>query len=66
MIVLLNFSEKPAEFTFDLPPEFSALFSRDSLYDLLAEETVPGLAGGRMRVSVPGMTARILTKQPIK
>lgn len=64
VIVLLNFSEELAEFKFDMPEEFSSLRS-DSLYDLLAEENVPASAGNKMQVSVPGMTARILTKEPI-
>ncbi len=64
VMVLLNFSEEPVEIKFDLSQEFSAVFSRSSLYDLLAEETVPASAGGRMRVSVPGMTARVLANQP--
>jgi hypothetical protein len=64
VIVLLNFSEEPADFKFDLPDEFSVLRSA-SLYDLLAEESVPAAAGNKMQVSVPGMTARVLTKEPV-
>jgi cyclomaltodextrinase / maltogenic alpha-amylase / neopullulanase len=62
VIVLLNFSEEPAEFHFDVPAEFSALSNRGSWYDLLAEEDVPVSAGGRIRVSVPGLTARLLAE----
>jgi glycosidase len=65
VIVLLNFSEEPAEFKFDIPEQFSAL-SGDNLYDLLAEESIPAIAGGRMRISVPGLTARVLAEQPIE
>lgn len=66
VIVLLNFSEEPAEFEFDLPQEFRMLAQRGSLYDLLAEEEVPSSAGGRMRVTVPGQTARLLTEAPVE
>jgi hypothetical protein len=65
VIVLLNFSEEPAEFRFDVPEQFSsALPGGSSLYDLLAEENLPGLSGGRMQISVPAQTARILAAQP--
>ena len=63
VLVLLNFSEEPAEFKFDLPEEFIAL-SQESLYDLLADEEVPAMEGGRMGISVPGQTARVLARQP--
>src|SRR5215207_8304033 len=66
VIVLLNFSEEPAEFEFDIPAEFSTLSGRNGLYDLLAEEEVPVLAGGRMRISVPAQTARVLAEAPIE
>ena len=66
VIVLLNFSEEPAEFEFDTPEEASTLSGRDSLYDLLAEEAVPVLVGGRMRISVPALTARVLAEAPIE
>ena len=52
-----------AEFAFDIPEELGAP-SGESLYDLLAEESVPAVAGGRIRVSVPGLTARLLTQTP--
>lgn len=63
VLVLLNFSEEPAEITFDLPDGFSSL-SVPSLYDLLAEEEVPVAGGDRIQISVPGQTARILTAEP--
>jgi cyclomaltodextrinase / maltogenic alpha-amylase / neopullulanase len=65
VIVLLNFSEEPAEFNFDLPEEFSALSNRDTLYDLLAEEEVSVSSGGRMKISVPAQTARVLAVTPV-
>jgi cyclomaltodextrinase / maltogenic alpha-amylase / neopullulanase len=64
ILVLLNFSEEPAEFRFDLPEEFSALASVDNLYDLLSEENVPATARGRMQIAVPGSTARVLAEHP--
>ena len=65
VLVLLNFSEESAEFHFDVPEEFSALSSNGILYDLLAEEEVAAFESGRMRISVPAQTARILTGEPI-
>src|SRR5215207_4315385 len=66
VLVLLNFSEEPTEFEFDIPAEFSTLSGRNGLYDLLAEEEVPVLAGGKMRISVPAQTARVLAEAPIE
>jgi glycosidase len=60
VIVLLNFSEEPAEIGFDLPEEFSGLARRGSLIDLLNEERVPVAGRGRIRVTLPGLSARIL------
>lgn len=59
VIVLLNFSEETAEFEFSLPEEFSALSRAESLYDLLADESVIISSGEKLHVSVPGTTARI-------
>ncbi|HET9588739.1 MAG TPA: alpha-amylase family glycosyl hydrolase [Anaerolineales bacterium] len=64
VIVLLNFSEEEAEFQFDVPEEFGDLPQSGNLFDLLAEESVPAREGGRMRISVPGLTARVLAKEP--
>ena len=65
ILVLLNFSEDTAEFRFDPPEGFNVLSSGTSLYDLLNEEEVPAFDGSRMRISVPGLTARVLAKAPI-
>ncbi len=65
VIVLLNFSEEPAEFEFDIPPEFDAS-AGDALYDLLAEESVPAIAGNRIQVMVPAHTARPLAHSPVE
>ena len=65
VIVLLNFSEAPAEFKFDLPEEFSTL-ARNSLYDLLSGDSVNAMAGERMMVSVPALTARVLAEEPVQ
>jgi glycosidase len=65
VIVLLNFSEEPAEFVFDVPAELGSRLSSDNLYDLLAGEDVPAAGDGRLKVSVPGMTARLLDEGPI-
>jgi glycosidase len=66
VIVLLNFSEEPAEFEFDLPEEAKALSGSNTLYDLLTEQEVPASSGGRMRISVPGLTARVLAETPVE
>ena len=65
VLVLLNFSEEPAEFQFDIPAELNALSGNGSLYDLLAEENVPAFESGRMRISVPALTARVLAGEPL-
>ncbi|HEX5839367.1 MAG TPA: alpha-amylase family glycosyl hydrolase [Anaerolineales bacterium] len=65
ILVLLNFSEEPAEFRFDPPEGFNALPGGASLYDLLNEEEVPAFDGSRMWISVPGLTARVLAEAPI-
>jgi glycosidase len=65
VLVLLNFSEEPAVFAFDIPAEFGEP-AGDELYDLLAEETVPAVVTGRIQASVPPQTARLLTQEPIQ
>ena len=65
VLVLLNFSEEPAEFSFDIPAEFGTP-TGDALYDLLADESVPAVAGGRIQVSVPALTARVLAHTPVE
>ena len=64
VLVLLNFSEEPTEFAFDIPAEFGAP-SGDTLYDLLADKSVPAIVGGRLQVSVPAQSARLLAKAPV-
>ena len=64
VLVLLNFSEEPAQFAFDFPAEFGAP-SGDTLYDLLADESAPAIVGGRLQVSVPAQSARLLAKAPV-
>ena len=63
VLVLLNFSEEPAEFAFDLPSEFGVP-SGGTLYDGLAEESVPAVVEGRIQVRVPARTARLLISSP--
>jgi glycosidase len=63
VIVLLNFSEEPAEFRFDVPEQFGTFAG--TLYDLLSRENVEASDGDRVRVSVPALKARILTKEPL-
>ena len=65
VLVLLNFSEEPAEFGFDIPAEFGAP-TDPILYDLLADESVPAVANGRIQISVPGFSARLLAKAPVE
>jgi glycosidase len=65
VLVLLNFSEEPAVFAFDIPAELGEPAGNE-LYDLLAEELVPTVTSGRIEVSVPPQTARLLTHEPIQ
>ena len=65
VLVLLNFSEEPAEFGFDIPSEFGTP-TDGNLYDILADETVPAVANGRIRVSVPAFSARLLAKASVE
>ncbi len=65
VLVLLNFSEEPAAFGFDIPAEFGTPTDRN-LYDLLADESVPAVANGRIQISVPAFSARLLAKAPVK
>ncbi len=60
VLVLLNFSEESAEFQFDVPEQFGELPQSGSLYDLLADEEIAAAVGGRIHVSVPAQTARVL------
>jgi glycosidase len=66
ILVLLNFSEEPAEFKFDVPKEFSAQAANGRLYDLLTEENVAAFENGRVKISVPAQAARILIDQAAK
>lgn len=63
VLVLLNFSEEPAIFSFDVPPEFGSR-PEGNLFDLLADESVLAIVEGRIHVSVPAQTARLLTHEP--
>jgi cyclomaltodextrinase / maltogenic alpha-amylase / neopullulanase len=65
VLVLLNFSEEPAEFGFDIPAEFGTP-TDGNLYDILADESVPAVAIGRIRVSVPAFSARLLAKASVE
>lgn len=61
LLVLLNFSEEPAELEFSLPEEFSALSKSGTLQDLLSSEPVRVGAGRNSKVSMPGFGVRILS-----
>ena len=63
ILVLLNFSEEPAQIRFDVPEQFGSISTSDNLDDLLAEESLPAIEDGRIRVSVPAWTARILARE---
>ena len=65
VLVLLNFSEEPAEFAFNIPAEFGTPTDRN-LYDLLSEESVPAVANGRIQASVPAFSARLLAKAAVE
>lgn len=66
IIILLNFSEEPADFKFDVPKEFDAQTNTGRLYDLLADDSVTAFENGRMKISVPAQAARILIDQAAK
>ncbi len=66
IIVLLNFSEEPTEFKFDVPKEFRAQATNRRLYDLLADDSVTAFENGRMKISVPAQAARILIDEAAK
>jgi hypothetical protein len=61
-VVVLNFSDEPAEAGFRLGPEFQWLGQGEALYDLLAEALVPITPGAFTRVMVPAFGARLLTR----
>jgi cyclomaltodextrinase / maltogenic alpha-amylase / neopullulanase len=61
VIVLLNFFEEPAEIGFDLPEEFRAFIQGSALNDLLNDEIIQVSGSAKIRVAVPGLSARILT-----
>ena len=63
VIVLLNFFEEPAEMEFQIPQEFSEKIKSGSLIDLLTDGRVPAPAGNTMRMTVPGLTARIVASK---
>jgi glycosidase len=60
VLVLLNFSEEPAEVELTLPAEIQASAVSGSLTDLLAEQEIPLAAGGTLHVSLSGFGVRIL------
>jgi glycosidase len=60
VLVLLNFSEEPAEVELTLPAEIQASAVYGSLTDLLAEQEIPLAAGGTLHVSLSGFGVRIL------
>ena len=64
VVVVLNFSEEEAATGFKLPPEFQSFVARDALYDALAEELIPIAPGEFTGVTVPALSARILTLPP--
>ena len=62
VVVVLNFSDEPAEAGFRLGPEFQSLGQGEALYDLLAEALVPITPGAFTHVMVPAFGARLLTR----
>ncbi|HET6598064.1 MAG TPA: alpha-amylase family glycosyl hydrolase [Anaerolineales bacterium] len=62
VLVLLNFSEEPAVFSFDVPSEFGTV-SEGNLYDLMTDESVLAVVDGRIHVTVPAQTVRLLTHE---
>ena len=62
VIVVLNFSEEPAETGVALPAAYAALGHGEALFDLLTEQPVPIAPDGEFtRLTVPASTALVLT-----
>lgn len=63
VIVLLNFTEEPAELTFTLPDGFESLARQSALKDLMTGEDVAmqKAGDGEMAASVPAFGVRILS-----
>jgi glycosidase len=66
VLVLLNFSEEPTELRFDVPEQFQLPADASTLSDLLTGESVPAFEGGRMQISVPAQTARVLIQKSVE
>ena len=60
VLVLLNFTEEPAELEFELPEEFRALAQPGRFRDLLSGEQVRAAGEDMLRIPVPRFTARLL------
>jgi glycosidase len=61
VLVVLNFSEEPAEVVIDISEELSALAAADQLIDRLAEDGYAITGQNPLQISVPALTARILS-----
>lgn len=62
VLVLLNFTEQPADLAFSLPEEFNALLEKPTLKDMLTGESVTlQKAKAGYKLAVPGYGVRILS-----
>jgi hypothetical protein len=62
VLVLLNFTEQPADLAFSLPEGFNTLTDKPVLQDLLTGESVAlEKANAGYKVNVPGYGVRILS-----
>ena len=65
ILVLLNFSEQPADLKFSLPEVFASLAKTGGLQDLLTGEKVAVGTGDVHTVSIPGFGVRLLSAKGI-
>jgi cyclomaltodextrinase / maltogenic alpha-amylase / neopullulanase len=61
LLVLLNFFDEPAEVDISLPDEFAGLAAKESFTDLVSGDTVTTLGTMPLRISMPPMSAMILS-----
>lgn len=58
-LVLLNFSPDPVSATLEIPQEFSKLYQRSHMHDLLSGEVLTA-GGSAIKIKMPAQTGRII------
>jgi len=64
VLVALNFSEEDANMEAEIPPDFQSMLSQGSLIDLLSDEQISVSPQSPLSVTIPALTARILSPVP--